>query len=133
MENVSVRDASEIFGLSKARIYKLLGDGIIKGELSQKRGRGSSSWVDVKSLQEHINIRDEKARRGGRGKKGVSGRHKITGNDIYIPVAEAAQKSGYSPRHIDFLAREGRVASKQAIKGGRLVDYRDLMNYKYRK
>jgi len=127
MERLSIREASERFGLSRARLYQLLGDGIIDGELSEKRGRGACSWVDIASLQAHINMRDEKQRHG---KGGGSGRPKIIGNGIYMPVVEAAKKSGYSSRHIDLLARQGSIASKQAKKGGRLVDYNDLINYR---
>jgi len=101
MEKLSIREASERFGLSRARLYKLLGDGIITGELSKKRGKGGCSWVDTNSLKVHINARDIKLRHGkGGGKKGCSGRTKITGDGIYIPVVEAAKKSGYSSRHI---------------------------------
>jgi len=57
MERLSIREASERFGLSRARLYQLLGNGIIDGALSEKRGRGACSWVDIASLQAHINMR----------------------------------------------------------------------------
>ncbi len=126
MEKLSIKQASERFNLSKARLYQLLDKGAVIGERAQRRGRGAGSWVDAVSLKSHIENRHENMRHG----KGT-GRPKITGVSNYVPVTEASKKVGYSSRHIDRLARIGKVASKQAERGGRLIDINDLLNYKY--
>ncbi|KHD06636.1 hypothetical protein PN36_26585 [Candidatus Thiomargarita nelsonii] len=124
MEKLSIREASERFGLSKARLYKLLGDGIITGELSQKRGKGGHSWVNISSLQNHLNTRVAKQRHGKGGLK-------IKGDTIYIPVSEAAKRIGYTVQHIHSLAKRGSIASKKTKDNkGRLIHYEDLLQYK---
>ncbi len=125
MERLSIRQASEQFGLSRARIYKLLGDGVVMGELSQKRGKGGHSWVNISSLQNHLNTRKAKQ---GHGRGGL----KIKGDDIYMSVSDAAEKIGYTDRHIRSLITKGSIASKKAKNGkGYLVHYDDLVRYKY--
>jgi len=50
MEKLSIREASEKFGISRARLYQLLDKGAIVGHQSAMRGRSAKSWVDGNSL-----------------------------------------------------------------------------------
>jgi len=94
MEKLSIREASERFGLSRARLYQLLDKGAITGHRSAMRGRSAKSWVDAISLQSHIENRHENLRHGKGGPK-------ILADGAYIPVCEAVKKSGYSRTHLD--------------------------------
>jgi transposase len=58
MEKLTIREASERFGLSRARLYQLLDKGIIAGHRSDKKGRGAESWIDAVTLKQHLKIRD---------------------------------------------------------------------------
>ncbi len=63
MEKLSIRQASEKFGISRARLYQLLDKGAIAGHRSMQpmqRGRGARSWVDSNSLQQHSKIKSGK-------------------------------------------------------------------------
>jgi hypothetical protein len=40
MEKLSIREASQTFGISRARLYQLLDKGIVAGHRSKKKGRG---------------------------------------------------------------------------------------------
>ncbi len=129
MEKLTIKQASERFGLSAARIYKLLGDGKIIGKRAGKRGRGGGSWVDADSLSEHIECRHENL---GHGKGGL----KIPDEGHYISAHEAAKKTGYHPNYIRTLANRGSIGAKKSSNGDwKLIDYRDLLHYKnnYRK
>ncbi len=124
MEKLSIKQASERFGLSRARLYQLLESGTVVGERSQKKGRNASSWIDAESLDEHIKYR---YRNHGHKKGGP----KIIAQGNYIPVSEAAKKTGYTQRHIHFLVVQGSIGSREPPQGrGRLVHYDDLLNYK---
>ena len=124
MEKLTIKQASERFGLSAARIYKLLGDGKIVGERSQKRGRGAGSWVDADSLTEHIKCRHENQ---GHGKGGI----KIAKEGHYMPVSQAAKNSGYTIRYLHRLAERGSIGTRKSTDSGRrLIDYNDLLRHK---
>jgi len=119
MEKLSIREASERFGLSRARIYKMLNDGIVNGHQSGTNAGGS--WVNLASLQMHIEERGEKWERG---------RPRILAEENeYISVRDAAQKSGYSTQHIYLLIKQGSIASRRGKKGI-LIHYPDLLRYK---
>jgi hypothetical protein len=47
MEKLSIREASQTFGISRARLYQLLDKGIVAGHRSKKKGRGGGSWVNA--------------------------------------------------------------------------------------
>jgi transposase len=119
MEKLSIREASERFGLSRARLYQLLEKGTIVGHRSTMRGRSAKSWVDGNSLCKHLETRDE--RRG-------QGRPKAKAEGNYLPIWLAAQKTSYSIRHISRLVKQGSIAS---IKSGQdsLVHYPSLLGY----
>jgi len=121
MEKLSIREASERFGLSRARLYKLLNKGIITGHLSTKKGGAGNSWIHLESLQTHLDNRDKKI-----------GRPQVRNDDSdYIPVKSAAQKLKYSVSHVYHLVKQGSVASK--IKnGGILVSYPELLVYQHK-
>ncbi len=121
---LSIKEASEKFQLSPARIYKLLADGKIKGERAGKRGRGGGSWVDAGSLSEHIECRHENLKHGKGGLK-------IPNEGHYMPVSEAAKKAGYTVNYIHRLTRQGSIGTRKSLNGDwRLVDYRDLLRHK---
>ncbi|MEN8220320.1 MAG: hypothetical protein ABFS56_29015 [Pseudomonadota bacterium] len=63
MTRLTIREASEKFGLSRARLYKLLENGIVAGFRSLKRGKKADSWIDAESLARHIETRTEKQRK----------------------------------------------------------------------
>ncbi len=124
MEKLTIREASQRFCISRARLYKLLGDGIIDGELSKKRGKGGHSWVNLDSLKHHFDMRVAKQAHG-------KGGYKIVGDSIYISVSEAAKRVGYTVQHIHSLAKRGSIASKKTENNkGRLIHYEDLLRYK---
>ena len=110
---MSVPIAHEKYGISKARIYELLGNGKIGGNLSKKRGRSGSSWVDVQSLEEYLQNRP-------------NGRPPIKSVGEYVSVSTAAEMSGYTPQRIYQMIDEGRVTTKQTANGGILVLYSSL-------
>jgi transposase len=124
MEKLSIREASQTFGISRARIYQLLDKGAIIGHLSTKRGRGAGSWVDNNSLSAHIKNRVEKQRRGGRPLARQEG--------DYLPARVAAHKIGYTRQYINQLVRQGAVVAKK-IGGSTLIYYPSLLNYIYKK
>jgi predicted DNA-binding transcriptional regulator AlpA len=115
MEKLSIREASERFGLSRARLYQLLDKGIVAGYRSDKKGRGADSWIDGQSLCTHI----EDRKYGG---------PKAMPEGDYLPTRVAAQKTGYTAQHINRLIRQGSVAVR---KRGRvnLVYLPNLLKY----
>ncbi|TGO01935.1 hypothetical protein PN36_34090 [Candidatus Thiomargarita nelsonii] len=119
MEKLSICEAYERFGLSRARLYQLVDKGIVAGHRSDKKGRGAESWIDGVTLKQHLKIRDKKARMGGVCAKP---------DGDYLPTRIAAEKTGYTARHINLLIKQGSVASK---KKGRfnLVYYPSLLWY----
>jgi hypothetical protein len=119
MEKLSIKEASEQFGVSRARLYKLLNDGLIAGHLSQTKSKNEISWVLANSLRTYLKNRDKK---GGRPQ--IQCRH-----DDYVPAKIAAKKSGYALRHVYYLAKRGSIASKKG-EGGVLVSYTNLLDYK---
>ncbi|OAD22867.1 hypothetical protein THIOM_001313 [Candidatus Thiomargarita nelsonii] len=125
MEKLSIREASERFGLSRARLYQLLDKGAIVGHRSAMRGRSAKSWVDGNSLSVHIKNRLEKQRQGGRHKVG---RPPTKADGMYVPITEACNVSGYSAVHIYRLLKQGSIASKKNATV--LVYLPDLLKYK---
>ncbi|MEN8216502.1 MAG: hypothetical protein ABFS56_09015 [Pseudomonadota bacterium] len=122
MTKLSIREASEKFGLSRARLYKLLEKGKIVGFRSPKRGRAAASWVDVRSIEEHISMRGENQKCGG---------PRIIGDEKYVSVRVAAEKVGYSIQYIYRLAQRGSVGSRRPIgKRGWLIYLADLDRFK---
>ncbi len=119
MEKLSIGQASERFGLSRARLYQLLEKGAVVGHRSNKKGRGAGSWVDGITLSQHINTRDE---RWGQG------RPKAEADGNYIPIRLAAEKTNYSITHLTRLVKQGSIASIK--KGGdNLIHYPSLLGY----
>jgi predicted DNA-binding transcriptional regulator AlpA len=129
MEKLSIREASERFGLSRARLYQLLEKGAIVGHRSTMRGRSAKSWVDGNSLSVHIENRLEKQRQGGRqGGRHPVGRSPTKADGMYVPITEACNVSGYSAVHIYRLLKQGSIVSK---KGSAVLVYLpDLLKYK---
>jgi predicted DNA-binding transcriptional regulator AlpA len=119
MEKLSIREASQTFGISRARLYQLLDKGVIVGHLSGSHAGGS--WVSLASMRTHIETRNEK---WGQGRPKV-----LPDGEKYLPVREAAKKTGYSTRHVYLLISQGAVASKYGDTG-KLVYYPDLLAYK---
>ncbi|TGO02259.1 hypothetical protein PN36_27775 [Candidatus Thiomargarita nelsonii] len=119
MEKLSIKEASERFEMSRARLYKLLNDGLIAGHLSQTKSKNEMSWVLANSLRTYLKNRD---RKGGRPQ--IQCLH-----DDYVPAKIAAKKSGYALRHVYYLAKRGSIASKKG-EGGVRVSYTNLLNYK---
>ncbi|MEN8221285.1 MAG: hypothetical protein ABFS56_34035 [Pseudomonadota bacterium] len=117
MEKLSIREASERFGLSRARLYQLLDKGAIAGHRSKK----GKTWLDSDSLYIHIENRE---------KKQLVGRPitNIIDGD-FLPVSLAAKRTGYTPQHINLLARQGSIAAKK-LNGVRVVSYEDLLRHK---
>ncbi|MEN8215139.1 MAG: hypothetical protein ABFS56_01925 [Pseudomonadota bacterium] len=115
MEKLSIREASQTFGISRARLYQLLEKGIIAGHRSAKKGRGADSWIDGKSLYAHI--KDDK-----------HGRPKLMADGDYLPTRLAAKKTGYTTQYINQLIRQGSVAAKKN-KQANLVYYPSLLKY----
>ena len=60
MEKLSVSQASKQFGISRARLYKLLDKGAVTGYKGYKTG----SWINIDSLQSHINTRNSRHGQG---------------------------------------------------------------------
>ncbi len=120
MEKLTIKQASERFGLSKARLYQLLDKGAVAGHRSEKKGRGAGSWIDGVALKQHIQTRDERVGLGG---------PKAVAEGNYLPTGEAAKKIGVSIPYIHKLIKRGSVASK---KSGRfnLVHWPSLSAYK---
>jgi predicted DNA-binding transcriptional regulator AlpA len=118
MEKLTIREASERFGLSRARLFKLLDKGIVAGHLSKQRGGAGDSWINAESLKYHFDNRDKKV-----------GRPRLKSDDNnYIPVKTAAQKLKYTASHIYHLIKQGSVTSK--IRGGGIfVSYPELLIY----
>lgn len=114
MEKLSIREASERFGLSRARIYQLLDKGAIVGHKSMERGRSAKSWVDGNSLRQHS--------------KTKSGRPPTKVDGMYAPITEACNVSGYSAAHIYRLLEQGTISSKKS--SAVLVYLPDLLKYK---
>ncbi|MEN8216821.1 MAG: hypothetical protein ABFS56_10695 [Pseudomonadota bacterium] len=119
MEKLSIGEASERFGLSRARLYQLLDKGAIAGHRSEKKGRGAGSWIDGITLEQHIKTRDARDHQGC---------PKTKPEGDYLPTRVAAKKTGYTAQHINQLIRQGSVAAK---KKGRvnLVYYPNLLRY----
>jgi excisionase family DNA binding protein len=121
MEKLSIREASERFGISRARLYQLLNKGVITGHLSTKRGGAGNSWVYLDSL--HTYFIDNN--------KGTSGRPSVESEEgEYISVRDACQRTGYTNPHIYRLIKQGSIASRKSKKNGTLIFYPDLLNYK---
>ncbi|KHD09198.1 hypothetical protein PN36_12345 [Candidatus Thiomargarita nelsonii] len=117
MEKLSIREASERFGLSRARLYKLLNQGALVGHISPKKD--GKSWIYPYSLQDYYN-----------GNKGLPGRPQVESEGGYVSVREACQKTGYTDARIYQLIKQGNVASKKGKKGGVLVFISDLLKKK---
>ncbi|MEN8220333.1 MAG: hypothetical protein ABFS56_29090 [Pseudomonadota bacterium] len=122
---LTIREASEKFGLSRARLYDLLARNLIAGFRSMERGRNATrSWIDAGSLEKHIETREKRQKTAPM----------IVGDDIYVPVREAVQKTGYSQAHIYYLARKGSISVKRPKKrNGLLIFLKDLENFKTKK
>ncbi|MEN8216817.1 MAG: hypothetical protein ABFS56_10675 [Pseudomonadota bacterium] len=120
MERLSIRQASEQFGISRARLYSLLNKGAVEGYLAPRNGSKANSWIDGDSLNTHIKTRDERL---------YQGRPKAKPDGDYLPVRVAAQKAGYTTRHVNYLVKMGSITAKKA-KGGILVYYPSLLKYK---
>jgi len=118
MEKLSIQQASEQFNISRARLYQLLEKGAVVGHKSTEKGRRAGSWVHLESLREHIENRNNK--------KG--GRNKVEGYGNYLPVRIAAEKTGYSIRQINHLAKQGRILAKK-MGDVNLILYSTLLNY----
>jgi hypothetical protein len=58
---------------------------------------------------------------------GFRGRGCIKPEGDYLPVRVAAQKAGYTTRHVNYLVKMGSITAKKA-KGGILVYYPSLLN-----
>ncbi|MEN8219610.1 MAG: hypothetical protein ABFS56_25315 [Pseudomonadota bacterium] len=128
MTKLSIREASEKFGLSRTRLYKLLDKGKIEGVRSFKRGRNASSWVDADSLEKHISMRAENQ------KHGKGGPRIISEDERYVSVRLAAEKVGYTIQYVYRLAKRGSVGSKRPIgKLGWLIDLADLERFRLKK
>jgi len=121
MEKLSIREASERFGLSRARLYQLLDKGAIVGHKSTMRGRSAGSWINSNSLSAHIENRFEKRGRGG-------GRPLVEQEGDYLPARVAAHKTGYTRQYINQLVRQGVVVAKKNG-GSTLIYYSSLLNY----
>ncbi|TGO02283.1 hypothetical protein PN36_27515 [Candidatus Thiomargarita nelsonii] len=129
MEKLSIKEASERFGLSRARLYQLLDKEAIVGHKSTMRGRGAGSWINSNSLSAHIENRLEKQRQGGRqGGRHKGGRPPTKADGMYVPITEACNVSGYSAVHIYRLLKQGSIASKK--NGTVLIYLPDLLKYK---
>jgi predicted DNA-binding transcriptional regulator AlpA len=122
MTRLTIREASEKFGLSRARLYKLLAQNSVAGFRSLKQGKNATpSWIDADSLARHVETRREKQRRGPM----------IMGDDMYVPVRVAVQKTGYSRSYIYRLAQQGSIAVKRSEKRtGLLIYLNDLENFR---
>ena len=115
---ITVSEAHDIYGISKARLYDLLSRGKIAGYVAKKRGRNGGSWIDEQSLKYFLSNR-------------VNGRPAIKSEGNYVSVTEAAKRSGYSPQRIHQLINEGIACTKSAQDGkGRLVLYPGLFDEK---
>jgi len=121
MDKLTIGEASKQFGISRARLYKLLQGQIVKGYRSKQRGPKANSWIDGDSLKLHIENRLEKQQENGR-------KTKIVAEGEYLPSHEAAHKVGYTVQNVDLLAREGKIKTKQT-KYGKLVYYPSLLKY----
>ncbi len=119
MEKLSIKQASEQFGLSRARLYQLLDKGAVAGYRTSKKEKGGTSWIDSRSLNDHLKNKDNK--------KG--GRPKTEGFGDYLPVKLAAEKIGYSTQHINRLIRLGSIIAKPK-EGVSLVYYPSLLQHK---
>ncbi len=116
MEKLTIKQASERFGLSRARLYKLLENGQVAGYRSPTRGKGGkSSWIDGRSLCEHVENKKD-------------GRPLAMPNGDYIPIRMAAQKINLSIRYIHTLVNRGSVEAKKE-NGSSLVHYPNLLRY----
>ena len=116
MEKLSIREASQRFNISRARLYKLLDRGVVTGH----KGHNTGSWISIDSLKNHIYTRDS---RHGQGRPRVE----IDGD--YLPARVAAQKSGYTTSYVNYLVKNGGVATRKT-KGGRAIYYPDLLKHK---
>lgn len=114
MEKLTISQASKQFGISRARLYQLLDKGVVVGY----KGHGDS-WISTQSLDTHIKTRD---------KRRYQGRPTAEVNGDFLPARIAAQRVGYTTRHINYLIKQGNVAAKKA-KGGMLIYYPSLLNY----
>jgi transposase len=122
MKKLNIREASQQFNLSRARLYKLLKMGKITGHRSEKRGRGADSWVDSNSIEKHLNLSSQNQKQG---------RPKIVGDGNYVPVRKAAEKTGYCIRHIYTLANRGSIGTRKTENGkGWLIHLEDLKRFK---
>ncbi|MEN8217776.1 MAG: hypothetical protein ABFS56_15690 [Pseudomonadota bacterium] len=117
MEKLSIREASQTFGISRARLYQLLDKGVVAGYRSKKKGRGGGSWVHLNSLHEHFTNKTD-------GRPPVE-----SDKENYISVRMACEMTGYTNPRIYQLIKQGTIASRKG-KGGVLVYYPDLLNYK---
>ena len=121
MEKLSISQASKQFGISRARLYKLLDKGAIVGYKSMQKGRGAGSWIDSNSLIHRLNTVDKKG-----------GRSRVEAKGEYLPPREAAKKVGYTIQNVNLLVRNGYIEAKQT-KFGRLVFLPSLLKYKENK
>jgi hypothetical protein len=117
MEKLSIREASERFGLSRARLYKLLEKGAVAGFRSNQKGKAGGSWIDKRSLCEYVENTDEKR-----------GRKQAVGHGNYLSVRQASEKTGYSIRQLNHLAKLGAITAR---KDGfhNLIYYPSLLKY----
>jgi predicted DNA-binding transcriptional regulator AlpA len=121
MTRLTIREASEKFGLSRARLYKLLAMQRIVGFRSSKQGGNAESWVNASSLEKYLC-------RPGKKKNGAP---MIMGDGDYVPVRIAVEKTNYSRTHIYRLARQGSINAKRPNQGyGLLISLNDLKKYK---
>jgi hypothetical protein len=132
MEKLSIREASERFGLSRTRLYQLLEKGAIVGHRSMMRGRSAESWIDGNSLSLHIENRLEKQRQNGRKQGRGGGRPLVEQKGDYLPARVAAHKTNYTRQYINQLVREGIVVAEKHG-GSTLIYYPSLLNYMQRK
>ena len=117
MEKLTIKEASQQFGLSRTRVYQLLREKKLQGYLSDNHAGGS--WVNLTSLKIHLGMRDKK---WGRPKV-------LTDNNEYMSVKDASQKTGYSTQHIYLLIKKGSIGTKQGVHG-QLILYSDLLRHK---
>ena len=117
MEKLTIKEASQQFGLSRTRVYQLLREKKLQGYLSDNHAGGS--WVNLTSIKIHVGMRDKK---WGRPKV-------LTDNNEYVSVKEASQKTGYSTQHIYLLIKRGSIGTKQGVHG-QLIHYSDLLRHK---
>ncbi len=118
MEKLTIKQASERFGLSRARLYQLLDKGAVAGFRSNKLGKAGGTWIHAGDLAKHLETT-----------KGNAIRPNVYGDDIYISVAEACKISGYSQAQMYRFAKQKTLLSKKEQRNGILINKIDLLNY----